>query len=328
MTKLTPAIIEKNHLNDLPDIEFCKNCADQILLWTIVANVIILLLKSIGVFLSHSAGLFADMLQSFACIISSVILLYSIKVAKKERNDRYPYGYGMIEFIASTVVFSLLLGLGTFIIIENIVLIMIGDETMPGIIGLPIALIVTLVTFMLFKYNICAGKRLDSAALTSNGKQVLCDTYSSSGVAVGIFLSQLGPGFVVADKLAAIFVGFLILKDSIENWRINMNVILHKIPKTDYKRKITNIVSNTNPEIRPHTIKIKRVGKKYWLGIGLDFPKMKSVGDMLSTTNKIRESLHREVEWLNEVEFFLDRPVQKRTDKHTNKNLAKMKQHG
>jgi len=327
MTRLTPAIIEKNNLSDLPDIDFCKNCADQILVWTIVANVIILLLKSIGVFFSHSAGLFADMLQSFACIISSVILLYSIKVAKRERNDRYPYGYGMIEFIASTVVFSLLLGLGAFIIIENIALITMGDGTMPGIIGLPIALIVTLVTFMMYKYNSCAGQRLDSAALTSNGKQVLCDTYSSFGVAVGILLAQLGPNFVIADKLAAIFVGFLILKDSFENWRINMDVILHKVPKTDYKKKIKTIVSKSNQGLMPHTIKIKRVGKKYWMGIGLNFSDKKSVGDMLSTTNKIRESLHREVEWLNEVEFFLDRPVRIRTDKHTNKKTAKMKQH-
>ena len=296
----------KNNI-DCSGIEYCQKCSKKILNWTLSGNVFLAVLKLTGGSLAQSSGLMADGLQSIYCIIASLLIMYSINIAQKKKDNRYPYGYGKIEFIIALVVFSILVGLGLFISISNFIMILKKDIVMPGIIGLPVSVTSVFLTYMMFKYNTCAGDKLNSMGMIANGQQARADMYSSLAVTLGILLSQLSPNLAIFDRLAALFVGIIILKDAFEHWVNNLKVILDEVPEENYKKKINAIISKEIPNYKTNIIKFKRTGRQFWLGIGLNFPDDISVIQVEKITHKIAEKLKKDINWIGEVDFFLDR---------------------
>lgn len=283
----------------------CANCSKQILTWTIAGNIFLAILKLAGGTLSGSSGLMADGLQSISCVIASVLIMYGLFISQKERDEHFPYGYGKVEFIAALVVFSILIGLGFFIAISNFIFILRMDTLPPKITGLPIAAASVFLTFMMYRYNLCAGKMLESPGLIANAYQSRADMFSSCAVFLGIIISQFGAGFAVFDRLAALLVGILIVKDSLYHWTLNLKVMIDKAPEPKYGTKIQDIVTEVFPGRPPGFIKLKRTGKKFWIGIGLDFSESVNVGEMELVTNKISKALHNRIDWVGEVDFFL-----------------------
>lgn len=295
------------HNKQYLDFAHCAQCGKKVLFWTLAGNIFLAVIKLTGGAVSKSSGLFADGLESLACVFANVLIMYSLQISEKKMDKKFPYGYGKVEFIAALTVFSLLFGLGTFIIISSLMSILKGDMVMPEIIGLPFAAVSIFLTAMMYRYNICAGKKLNSAAMVANAYQSRADMYTSFAVALGILLSQLSPSFVVFDRLAALFVGVLILKDSYEHWMNNLEVIIDKIPEVDYTARITSVVSEIFSGPRPQMIRIKRMGQKFWVGIPLNFPDTDDIEQMEQTTLRIRETILKKIRWVGEVDFFLDR---------------------
>lgn len=285
--------------------EFCENCSKGILRWTIAGNLFLAIVKFAGGILTQSAGLLADGMQSVSIIISNVIIIYSLNIAKRKRDLKFPYGYGKLEFIIALAIFSILFGLGMFITLSSLILIIQRNPTVPGIMGLPAAAISIFAAYMMYRYNVCAGKNLDSPAMLANGYNSRADMFSSVAAAIGIVLSQLSPALVFLDRLAALIIGLLIIKDAVEHWLLNLRVILDKIPELQYKEKIKSLVKEIIPDFQLQVIKLKRTGRNFWIGIGVDFPETFSIKEMEDKTDKIKDLLKKKVSWLEEVDIFV-----------------------
>jgi len=199
-----------------------------------------------------------------------------------------------------------LIGLGIFIILASIVLIVSGDITVPGIIGLPVGVASIFINYLLMRYNECGGKDLGSAAMVANAFQAKADIYTTIAVCIGILVSQISPSFAVFDHVAALLVGIMIVKESFEQWKINFRVIIDQHPRDEYEKNVKTAVREIYSGNPAHTIKLKRTGKNYWLGIGLELPRAKKIHDMDKETNKIKHLLRQRHKWINEIDFFLE----------------------
>jgi len=283
----------------------CRACSKKILFWTIAGNVFLAIIKLLGSVISGSSGLMADGLQSVSCIVASVIIMYSLVISQKKSNSEFPYGYGKIEFIVALIVFSSLVGLGLFIAIYNLLLIIHKDTATPGILGLPIAAISVFLTYLMYKYNVCAGKKLDSPGMIANGYQARADMYSSTAVSVGIMLAQISPRFAVFDQIAALFVGCLIFKDSFQHWFVNLKVILDEVPDENYEKKVAEIISKLVEDSQHKVIKLKRMGKNFWIGIEIYFADDQTVSEIEVLKNKLKKEICQKIPWIGHVDFFL-----------------------
>jgi cation diffusion facilitator family transporter len=259
-----------------------------------------------GAVFSGSAGLLADGLQSISCVIASGLIYYSVIISGKKQNKRFPYGYGKAEFLTALVVFSVLFALGLSICVSSMVIIFKRDLPAPQIIGLPIAVISIFLNFMMYKYSICAGAKLESTGMTANAYQNKADMWSSVGVGAGIILSQFGTGFTIFDPIAALIVGVIIIKDSYGHWISNIKAILDKVPDPHYKEQIDSIISEVIPGKSSSYIKIKGMGKTFWTGIGLTFHTDKDIHQWEMTTKRIKEKVMNKINWVSEVDFFID----------------------
>ncbi len=284
----------------------CLDCSKKILGWTIVGNAFLVVLKLVGGVWANSSGMIADGIQSISCVVTSILVMVTLSFTQRSKDEYFPYGYAKLEILTTLIAFSVLLGIGGYIALSSILAILKHDFVQPDIMVLPIALISIFVTYMIQRHNFCAGEKLDSSAMIANGYHAGADVLSSSAVIGGIILSQMGPHFAVCDKLAALIVGIVIVKDALNHWIASIQNMLDQVPFQGFTQYIERAIYKNSSGYRPAGIKFKKIGRKYWVGINLRCPAVKTVRDTIHQMDLMKKDLMRDFTLINEIDFFIE----------------------
>lgn len=286
--------------------EGCARCSKKILAWTVAGNTFLAGIKIIGGIYANSSGLLADGFQSLSCVATSIIVMASFAFSRRSFDERFPYGYAKLDYIVAFSAFSILIGLGAGIALSSVLGILRRDFAVPDIMVLPVALTSAFLTYVMYRYNYCAGTKLDSPAMIANGAHAGADLFSSAAVILGIVLSQFGPSFAFCDRVAALFVGIIIVKDSLVHWVANMHIMLDQIPDPGFAHSIGEHIMRVRPDYRAGTTKFKRIGKKFWVGLSLQCPPGATAHDVHLATIEMRQALAKDFPLIGEMDFFIE----------------------
>src|SRR5699024_10486104 len=131
-------------------------------------------------------ALLADALHSASDIVSSVVILFAVKIANKPPDEEHPYGHGKAENVAAIIVALLLIIVGIEISIASVKVLFRQMPTVPC----SIALIIIFISFALkeglFHVNYYIGKKYRSTALTSDAWHHRSDSLSSIAALLGV----------------------------------------------------------------------------------------------------------------------------------------------
>lgn len=178
---------------------------------SVAANVLLTLLQIVVGFIAHSQSLIADGLHSLSDLICDFLVLVANHHSKNPADAGHPYGHGRVETAASFVLGAILVGTGGLIMVSAAIKLQHLDSLPPvAPLALWVALASLLVKESLFRYMLHVGERLRSPMLIANAWHARSDAASSLVVAVGIGGNLLG--FIYADSVAAILVGFMIVR--------------------------------------------------------------------------------------------------------------------
>jgi cation diffusion facilitator family transporter len=180
--------------------------------WTSVFVNIALTITQVaaGIF-SHSQSLIADGVHSLSDLVSDFLVLIASYHSKTPADDDHPYGHGRIETAASLVLGAILVLTGVGIMysaaikLENI-----GNLPPVTSLALWTAGLALIAKEGLFRYMLKVGEQLRSPLLIANAWHARSDAASSLVVAIGIAANMMG--FIYADAVAAIVVGFMIVR--------------------------------------------------------------------------------------------------------------------
>lgn len=287
-------------------LKACRICSRRVMGLTVAGNVLMTGMKLAGGAFTNSSGLVADGLQSLSCVATSILIMISLAFSQRASDERFPYGYAKIEFIAALSAFSVLIGLGAYIVLSNFLGIMRRDFVQPDIMALPIVVVSAFLTYMMYRYNFCAGTRLESPGMVANACHAGADLFSSAAVIVAIMVAQIGPAFAVGDKIAALIVGVIIIKDALGHWMSNLKVVLDRVPDPGFQRRIEQVINRDFSPYRMSSMKFKRVGKKFWLGISLHCPLAETVASSNTAMNRMRDVLGRTLPEIGDIDFFIE----------------------
>lgn len=184
--------------------------------WASVAVNLLLTVAQLFVgWIAHSQSLIAHGLHSFSDLLSDFLVLWANRQGAHPADAAHPYGHARIE-TAATLVLGISLAL-----VGGGILLAAGQQlqdvdAVPAV--EPLALWIALLTLAakegLFHYLKAAAERLHSAVMMANAWHTRADAASALVVAIGIGGSLLGWRFL--DLLAAVLVGFMILKMGLE----------------------------------------------------------------------------------------------------------------
>jgi cation diffusion facilitator family transporter len=178
--------------------------------WIAAISVLLLAVKFLAYFLTHSVAILTDALESIVNVAAGFIGLYSLYISAKPRDINHPYGHGKAEFLSAAVEGTLILSAGAIIIykaIQHFIYPVPIHSIDKGMILVGITGLVNLgVGFLGFRY----GKRNQSLALIASGRHLISDSYSTFGIVAGLLLISFTK-LVWIDSAIAIVFGAIII---------------------------------------------------------------------------------------------------------------------
>ena len=161
--------------------------------------------------LANAQSLVADGFHSLSDLVADFMVLLANYHSRHPADESHPYGHHRIETAASLALGLLLAATGAAILWSAGVRLQHLDDVPPiASIALWAALAALLAKEGLFRYMLAVAERLRSPMLVANAWHARSDAASSLVVAVGLGGALLGYRFL--DPVAAIIVGFMILR--------------------------------------------------------------------------------------------------------------------
>jgi cation diffusion facilitator family transporter len=170
--------------------------------------------------LTGSSAILSDALESIINVVASAFALGSILFAAKPPDPTHPYGHGKIEYFSAgfegaLIVFAAL-GIGWTAWPQ-----ILNPHELPHLqSGLLILLGASAINLVLGMGLVRAGKHTRSLVLVADGKHVLTDVYTSTGVLLGLLLVKYTGWYwmdgAIAFAVAAniLFIGVKLMRES------------------------------------------------------------------------------------------------------------------
>ncbi len=180
---------------------------------TIVLNVLLSAFKLVAGIVGHSAAMVSDAVHSLSDVVSTIIVIFGLKVANKKADKEHPYGHERFECVAS-IILAVILGVtGVGIGLSGIRTILAGHyETLaiPSLLALSAAITSIVVKEGMYWYTKAAAKKVNSTALMASAWHHRSDALSSVGSLAGIAGARIG--YPVVDSVACLIICFFIIK--------------------------------------------------------------------------------------------------------------------
>ncbi len=173
-------------------------------------NIFLAAFKLAAGFLGSSTALIADGVHSLSDILSTLVIMVSLRVSAQPPDESHPYGHGKAESIGAKLVALMLMGAGIYLGWEGIRIVIRGEVPVPGLIALVGVLASIAVKEGLFQYVSRVGQKISSPALIADAWHHRSDVFSSLAALIGIGGALLGWPFM--DPLAAVVVALFILR--------------------------------------------------------------------------------------------------------------------
>jgi cation diffusion facilitator family transporter len=167
-------------------------------------------LKFYAYWLTGSAAILSDALESIINVVASGFALGSVIFAARLPDVSHPYGHGKIEYFSAGFEGALIILAAVGIFLQAWPQ-LLHPHPLPHLGGgLLILLGVSLVNLLLGGALVHTGRRTRSLTLIADGKHLLTDVYTSVGVMAGLGLVYL-MGWYWLDGAVACLVGLNIL---------------------------------------------------------------------------------------------------------------------
>ncbi|MFD2169697.1 cation diffusion facilitator family transporter [Tumebacillus lipolyticus] len=184
---------------------------------SIIAYLILSILKLVVGYASDSKALFADGLNNSTDIVASVAVLIGLRIARKPADDDHKYGHYRAETVATFIAALIMAGVSINVLWDAVQSMIDRNFVVPDPISMWVALFSAGVMLIVGTYNGRLGKRINSQAVLAAAADNRSDAFVSIGAFVGILGAQFGWHWL--DPIAAVLVGLIILKTAYQIFR-------------------------------------------------------------------------------------------------------------
>lgn len=175
-----------------------------------VVAVALLGVKFVAYFLTGSAAIFSDAMESIVNVLASGVALYSLSLAHTPADPEHPYGHGKVEFMSAAFEGGMVLLAAIVIVFQTVANMIRGHLEIEKIgTGFVLMVIATVVNGAVGAWLIALGKRRQSILLEADGKHLAADAITSITAIAALAIVQR-TGWTYADSIAALIVAVYI----------------------------------------------------------------------------------------------------------------------
>lgn len=273
---------------------------------TIVASIVALTLVIIKVtvgILSGAMVLIASAVDSGLDFLVSAFNHLAVRNAERPSDDRFNYGRGKIEGLASFLE-GLVIAVSSGIIVFSAVLKIIRGGTLSHPIAATSVMVVSVIfTAALVAYMSRIAKRTGSLVLKADVLHYKMDLWVNCGILAALAVINQ-TGWEIIDPIFSIGIAIYIFYTSIGLMREGLEMLLdHALPK-DITKGIMAILEDPNNGVSDyHALKTRSCSKNYFVDVHLVFHREISLLEAHHLSDKIEARIQKlqDVNWLINV---------------------------
>lgn len=271
------------------------------IVFSIVGNCFLALIKGIAGFFGNSYALIADAIESTTDIFSSILVLFGLKYANKPADKNHPYGHGKIEPLITFLLVGFLVISATFIAHESIQNIR-NPHALPEKWTLIVLALIIAWKELSFRIVIQKRKETNSSSLKADAWHHRSDAITSIAAFIGISMAiMLGKGYESADDWAALFASGFILYNSYLIFRPALGEIMDEHFYDDLVEDIRRISLTVDGIIATEKCFIRKVGMIYHVDLHAKVNGSISVTDGHNLAHQLKDTLRAEIPQLGHV---------------------------
>lgn len=262
--------------------------------WVAVISVLLLIVKFIAYYLTHSVSILTDALESIVNVAAGFIGLYSLYVAALPRDKNHPYGHGKAEFLSAAIEGTLILSAGTIIIYKAIRSFISPVELQRIDYGIYLVAAAAIINYVVGFITERKGMSSNSLALIASGKHLKTDSYSTFGIIAGLVLiyyteiKWIDPAVAIIFGAIIIYTGYKILRRSIAGIMDEADIELLK--------KIVDLLNKNKREnwIDLHNLRVIKYGTILHIDCHLTVPWYLNVHEAHDEVDALSSLVRRE----------------------------------
>lgn len=263
----------------------------RIALGSIVAGCLVLGLKGAAWWLTGSAALYSDALESIVNVAASLIALVALRFASRPADANHPYGHDKAEFFAA-VVEGMLISVASLLIFneawQSWLQVRPLDTPLRGI---ALNAAATVINAVWSSMLIAAGQRLRSPVLMADGRHLLADVVTSVGIAIGVGLAVL-TGQLILDPLLAAATGVYVLWSGVRMISSSVSGLMDAAPEPAVVDRIKQLVATSAAgAIEVHDLRTRHAGRQTFLEFHLVVPGGMTVAVAHQICDRIEDAL-------------------------------------
>ena len=220
--------------------------------------------------LTGSTAIIADAWHTLSDSVSSVVVLISIRIAKRPPDKQHPFGHGRADLLAAIIIGVFLTVIGIDFFVESVRKLILREAVSYGTIAVIAVITSIVVKEGLAQYSYFTGKKTGNVALRADAWHHRSDALSSVIILAGILI---GRKFWWTDGVLGIMVTAMLLHASYSILKTPVNRLLGEKPDEALLAGVREIIEqNCKMEVYAHHFHIHMYGEHRELTFHIKLP--------------------------------------------------------
>jgi cation diffusion facilitator family transporter len=229
-------------------------------------------------------------------VAAALLALFALRLSAVPADANHPYGHHKVEFL-SAVIEGVLIVLAALEILRHARLAYLHPTPIETpLYGMLLNGLATLLNLGWALVLLRTGRRVRSPALTGDGRHLMSDVVTSSGVLTGVGLVVI-TGVPWLDPLLAALTAFYILGAGTYLIRESVSGLMDAVPSADIVKRVRDLVAeNAAGAIEAHDLRMRHAGPTIFLEFDLVVPGSMTVAEAHDICDRVEAGLKAEME--------------------------------
>ena len=252
---------------------------------------VVLALKALAYWITGSVALLSDALESIINVAAAGAAYLALRVSETPPDAKHPFGHHKAEYFSAVLEGALII-VAAFAIFREAVIHFFQPRELdaPGL-GIAINVLASAINAVWGWHLVRIGRREKSPALDADGRHVLSDVVSSTGVVVGL-TAAVFTGWMQLDAIVAACVGVYILSAGWRLVRDSVGGLMDQAVDPETLARIQAcIVKAADDAIEAHDLQTRAAGRVTFIQFHLVVPASMTVAKAHDICDRIENAL-------------------------------------
>lgn len=258
------------------------------------------ILKLIVGISSNSVAVLASAIDSLLDLAASLFNYFAVHNAEKPADEKFNYGRGKIEAIASSIEGSIISISGAFILYESISKI-INNKGIEDIQSSLFVMIISfIVTALLVLYLDSVAKKTNNMVIKADSLHYKTDLYTNGSVLISLVIIYF-TGLEIIDGILGAIIAVYIIYSAYGIIKDGILMLMDRALDENLVNEIKKIIESEEKITSYHYLKTRSSGKHNFVDVHLVFNKTISLLDAHNVSDNIEDKIKKldeNVDWI------------------------------